>query len=82
MFSGDNDDFTGDIVNTELGLFTDIEELSVSSCFYQSGQVWGFHDSDASWTGVPGKLYGEYHIFLFEEYHIFVFDEGLYLRSL
>ena len=36
-FSGDNDDFTGDIVDTEAELFTDIDELSVSSCFYRSG---------------------------------------------
>ena len=43
-FSGDNDDFTGDIVDTELEWFTDIDELSVSSCFYRSGRVCGFYD--------------------------------------
>ena len=38
-FSGDNDDFTGDTVDTELELFTDIDESSVSARFYRSGQV-------------------------------------------
>ena len=38
-FSGDNDVFTGDNVNTELELFTDIDESSVGSSFYRSGRV-------------------------------------------
>ena len=38
-FSGDNNDFTGDNIDTEMELFTIIDESSVGSRFYRSGHV-------------------------------------------
>ena len=51
-FSGDIDDFAGDIVDTEVELFTDIDELSVSSCFYRSGRVLWILQFKRTWTRV------------------------------
>ena len=52
-FSGDNDDFIGDIVDTELELFTDIDKLSVLlptwTCFC------GFYDLKEVGQGLRGQ---------------------------
>ena len=67
-FSGDNDDFTGDNVDTELELFTDIDESSVGSRFYRSGRVLrilvAHYELEKIGLGLRGQYYGMSHIWI------------------